>query len=88
MESAKNPTRNSLIRKGCSAAFRSAPQVRQALYDSRLDQLVQPTAAEGLAELLADQGAYEIHDVNAAAQRSMGVERLDQFAMEHLRGVR
>ncbi|MFF1481756.1 xylose isomerase [Streptomyces sp. NPDC058301] len=86
-ESAKNCMRNYLILKERSAAFRSDPQVRQALRDSRLDQLAQPTAAEGLAELLADKGAYEDYDVNAAAQRSMAFERLDQLAMEHLLGV-
>ncbi|MWA08235.1 xylose isomerase [Streptomyces sp. BA2] len=87
-ESAKNCMRNYLILKERSAAFRSDPEVRQALRDSRLDQLAQPTAAEGLAELLADNGAYEDFDVNAAAQRSMAFEHLDQLAMEHLLGAR
>ncbi|WP_371750366.1 xylose isomerase [Streptomyces sp. NBC_01283] len=87
-ESAKNCMRNYLLLKERSAAFRADPQVRQALRDSRLDQLAQPTAAEGLAELLADKGAYEDYDVNAAAERSMAFERLDQLAMEHLLGAR
>ncbi|MEV2256205.1 xylose isomerase [Streptomyces sp. NPDC050147] len=87
-ESAKNCMRNYLILKERSAAFRTDPQVRQALRDSRLDQLAQPTAAAGLAELLADKSAYEDYDVNAAAERSMAFERLDQLAMEHLLGVR
>ncbi|MGB8938998.1 MAG: xylose isomerase [Streptomyces sp.] len=87
-ESAKNCMRNYLILKERSAAFRADPQVDQALRDSRLDQLAQPTAAEGLAELLADKGAYEDYDANAAAQRSMAFERLDQLAMEHLLGAR
>ncbi|MFD4478261.1 xylose isomerase [Streptomyces sp. NPDC058471] len=87
-ESAKNCMRNYLILKERSAAFRADPQVGQALRDSRLDQLAQPTAADGLAELLADKGAYEDYDANAAAQRSMAFERLDQLAMEHLLGAR
>ncbi|UQT61325.1 hypothetical protein M4V62_00380 [Streptomyces durmitorensis] len=87
-DSAKNRMRNSLILKERSAGFRTDPQARQALRDSRLDQLARPTAAEGLAELLGDKGAYEDHDVNAAAQRSMAFERLDQLAMEHLLGAR
>ncbi|MEU3742570.1 MULTISPECIES: xylose isomerase [unclassified Streptomyces] len=87
-ESAKNCMRNYLILKERSAAFRADPQVDQALRDSRLDQLAQPTAADGLAELLADKGAYEDYDANAAAQRSMAFERLDQLAMEHLLGAR
>ncbi|MGW6024309.1 xylose isomerase [Streptomyces sp. NPDC055099] len=87
-ESAKNCMRNYLILKERAAAFRSDPQVRQALRDSRLDQLARPTAAEGLAELLADKSAYEDYDANAAAERSMAFEHLDQLAMEHLLGVR
>ncbi|MFF1696368.1 hypothetical protein ACFVXC_22560 [Streptomyces sp. NPDC058257] len=88
MESAKNRMRNPPILKGSSDALRSAPQVWRAPYDSRPDQPAQPTATEGLAELMAGQGAYENHDVNAAARRPMAVERLDQLAMEHLLGAR
>ncbi|WP_428957261.1 xylose isomerase [Streptomyces sp. cg35] len=87
-ESAKNCMRNYLILKERAAAFRADPEVREALLTSRLDQLAQPTAVEGLAGLLADKGAFEDFDVDAAAQRSMAFERLDQLALEHLLGVR
>ncbi|MDI3387711.1 xylose isomerase [Streptomyces sp. B-S-A8] len=86
-ESAKNCMRNYLILKERAAAFRADPAVRQALRDSRLHELAEPTAADGLAGLLADRSAYESFDVTAAAGRSMAFERLDQLAMEHLLGV-
>ncbi|MGW7067270.1 hypothetical protein ACWGII_18945 [Streptomyces sp. NPDC054855] len=34
------------------------------------------------------QGVYEDYDVNAAAQRPLACELLDQLATEHLLGVR
>ncbi|MFC8509953.1 xylose isomerase [Streptomyces sp. NPDC057411] len=87
-ESAKNCMRNYLILKQRAAAFRSAPEVRAALAASRLDELSVPTAADGLAGLLGDPTAYETFDANAAAERSMAFERLDQLALEHLLAVR
>ncbi|MEV8624603.1 xylose isomerase [Streptomyces sp. NBC_01268] len=87
-ESAKNCMRNYLILKERSAAFRADPEVRAALAASRLDDLAVPTAADGLAGLLADPTAYETFDAVAAAGRSMAFERLDQLALEHLLGVR
>ncbi|MDI3405012.1 xylose isomerase [Streptomyces cavernicola] len=86
-ESAKNCMRNYLILKERAAAFRADPAVAQALRDSRLHELAEPTASDGLSGLLADRGAYETFDVHAAAERSMAFERLDQLAMEHLLGV-
>ncbi|WP_338703037.1 xylose isomerase [Streptomyces sp. Q6] len=87
-ESAAGCMRNYLILKDRAAAFRADPEVQEALRASRLDQLAQPTAAEGLAELLADKGAFEEFDVTAAAERGMAFERLDQLAMDHLLGAR
>ncbi|MGW9451576.1 xylose isomerase [Streptomyces sp. NPDC055632] len=87
-ESAKNCMRNYLILKERSAAFRADPDVVAALDASRLPELAVPTAADGLAGLLADPTAYETFDADAAAERSMAFERLDQLALEHLLGVR
>ncbi|MGW3389428.1 xylose isomerase [Streptomyces cinereoruber] len=87
-ESARNCMRNYLILKERSAAFRADPDVVAALADSRLPELAVPTAADGLAGLLADPTAYEMFDADAAAARSMAFERLDQLALEHLLGVR
>ncbi|KQX50710.1 MULTISPECIES: xylose isomerase [unclassified Streptomyces] len=87
-ESAKNCMRNYLVLKERTAAFRADPDVRDALSASRLPELSAPTAADGLAGLLADPTAYETFDVDAAAARSMAFEHLDQLALEHLLGVR
>ncbi|MEV6792121.1 xylose isomerase [Streptomyces sp. NPDC051320] len=87
-ESAKNCMRNYLILKERALAFRADPAVQEALAASRLDELAQPTAADGVKSLLADRSAYEEFDVAAAAGKSMAFEALDQLAMEHLLGVR
>ncbi|MEU2119606.1 xylose isomerase [Streptomyces sp. NPDC016459] len=87
-ESAKNCMRNYLILKERAAAFRADPDVVAALAASRLPELAVPTAADGLAGLLADPTAYESFDPDAAAARSMAFEHLDQLALEHLLGVR
>ncbi|WP_328896917.1 xylose isomerase [Streptomyces sp. NBC_00236] len=86
-ESAKNCMRNYLILKERALAFRADPAVQEALAASRLDELAQPTAADGVKALLADRTAFEDFDVDGAAQRSMAFEALDQLAMEHLLGV-
>jgi xylose isomerase len=86
--SAAGCMRNYLILKERAAAFRNDPEVQQALRDSRLDELAQPTAADGLQGLLADRGAFEDFDTEAAAARGMAFERLDQLAMDHLLGAR
>jgi xylose isomerase len=80
--------RNYLILRERTAAFRADPEVQEALRASRLDELAQPTAADGLTGLLADRAAFEEFDVEAAAARGMAFERLDQLAMDHLLGAR
>jgi len=87
-ESAKNCMRNYLILKDRAAAFRADPTVQEALTASRLHELAQPTAGDGLKALLADRTAYEDFDATTAATRSMAFEALDQLAMEHLLGLR
>jgi xylose isomerase len=86
--SAAGCMRNYLILKERAAAFRADPAVQEALRASRLDELARPTAEDGLAGLLADRSAFEEFDVNAAAERGMAFEVLDQLAMDHLLGVR
>ncbi|MEV0786779.1 xylose isomerase, partial [Streptomyces sp. NPDC050423] len=75
-ESAKNCMRNYLILKERALAFRADPAVKEALAASRLDQLAQPTAADGVKALLADRSAYEEFDVDGAAERSMAFVRM------------
>ncbi|MFD3456391.1 xylose isomerase [Streptomyces sp. NPDC058691] len=88
--SAEGCMRNYLILKDRAAAFRADPAVQEALKAARLDQLAQPTLAEGetLAGFLADRTAFEDFDVEAAAQRGFAFEQLDQLAMNHLLGAR
>jgi xylose isomerase len=86
--SAAGCMRNYLMLKERAAAFRANPEVQEALRAARLDQLAQPTAADGLEALLADRSAFEEFDVDAAAARGMAFERLDQLAMDHLLGAR
>jgi xylose isomerase len=77
--------RNYLILREKARAFRADPEVRQALHDARVDQLFEPTLAEG--ETIASLRA-EPFDPEAAARRGMAFEHLDQLALEHLYGVR
>ena len=77
--------RNYLILKAKAAAFRSDPEVAQALRDARVDQLALPTLADG--ETIETLRAEDF-DPDAAAQRGMAFERLDQLALEHLYGTR
>lgn len=86
--SAAGCMRNYLILAERARAFRSDPEVRAALAASRLPELALPTAADGLAGLLADRSAFDEFDVDAAARRGMAFEQLDQLALEHLLGAR
>ncbi|MEU3599068.1 xylose isomerase [Streptomyces sp. NPDC006798] len=85
--SAAGCMRNYLILKDRAAAFRADPRVRDALRAARLGELAVPTAADGLEGLLADPSAYELFDTEAAAERGMAFEALDQLALDHLLGV-
>jgi xylose isomerase len=77
--------RNYLILKAKTTAFRSDPEVAAALAAARLDQLYQSTLAEGET---IDTLRGEDFDPDAAAERGMGFEALDQLALEYLYGVR
>jgi xylose isomerase len=80
--------RNYLLLAERARSFRADPDVQAALAASRLPELAVPTAADGLAGLLADRASFEDFDVEAAAKRGMAFEVLDQLAMEHLLGAR
>jgi len=80
--------RNYLMLAERARTFRADPDVQQALRDSRVDELAVPTAADGLAALLADRSSFEEFDPEKAGQRGMALERLDQLALEHLIGTR
>jgi xylose isomerase len=77
--------RNYLILKAKARAFRSDPEVAAALAAARLDQLHRPTLADGET---IDTLRGEDFDPDAAAERGMAFEALDQLALEYLYGVR
>jgi xylose isomerase len=77
--------RNYLILREKVRAFRSDPEVKDALRAARVDQLAEPTMAAG--ETWRDLAADSV-DVAALADRGMAFEQLDQLALEHLYGVR
>jgi xylose isomerase len=82
--------RTYLLLKERAAAFRADPEVQEALAAAGVPQLATPTLAEGetYEDLLADPTAFETFDAEAKGDRSHGVSRLDQLAVEHLLGAR
>jgi xylose isomerase len=77
--------RNYLILRSKARAFRADPEVQQALREARVDELFEPTLGEGET---IEELRVEAFDPEAAAERGMAFERLDQLALEHLYGVR
>jgi xylose isomerase len=84
-DSAAANMRTYLILKDKAAKFRQDPEVQEAIRASRVDELAQPTLAEG--ETWQDL-AKDDFDVEAAAARGFHFTRLNQLALEHLMGVR
>jgi xylose isomerase len=84
-ETARACMRNYLILRDKVAAFRSDPEVAEAVAAARVAELREPTLGDG--ESLEDL-RKETFDAEAAGARGMHFERLDQLAMEHLLGVR
>ena len=82
--------RTYLLLKERAAAFRSDPEVQEALAAAGVPDLAVPTLAEGetLDDLLTDPGAFEDIDPAAKGDRAHGATRLDQLALEHLLGAR
>jgi xylose isomerase len=77
--------RNYLILREKVRAFRSDPEVTEALQAARVPELSLPTLADG--ETWRDVHGFT-PDIEALAERGMAFERLDQLALEHLYGVR
>jgi xylose isomerase len=84
-DSAAACRRNYLILRDKVRAFRADPEVAAALEHAEVADLGIPTVGEG--ESIADLRATS-YDVEELARRSVGLEALDQLAMEHLMGVR
>jgi len=79
-----------LMLKERAAAFRADPQVQAAREAAGVDELAVPTLGEGegFEGLLADRGAFEDFDADAAAARDFGFVRLSELALEHVLGAR
>ena len=84
-ELARACMRNYLILRDKVTAFGSDPQVQAALEAAMVSELDTPTLSAG--EALVDIRG-ETADIEALGARSVGLEALDQLAMEHLLGVR
>ncbi len=82
--------RTYLLLKERAAAFRADPEVQEALAESRVAELTEPTlnVGETYADLLADRSAFEDFDADATGVRGYGFVRLNQLALEHLLGAR
>jgi xylose isomerase len=78
--------RNYLVLREKSRAFRADPDVQQAMADSRVGELSQPTLSQG--EGWAEIEAAAAPDIEALGARGMAFEQLDQLALEHLYGLR
>lgn len=73
-----------------AAAYRADPEVQEAMAAAKVDELSTSTLGEGetLADLLADESAFEKFDPDAVGARGCGFVRLNQLAVEHLMGAR
>ena len=79
-----------LLLKERAVAFRQDPDVQEAMEESGILELGEPTLAEGedLEAFLADRSAYEDLDLTGPSERNYGFVRLHQLAVEHLMGAR
>jgi xylose isomerase len=89
-ESAAANMRTYLLLKERAAAFRTDPDVGDAMAAARVGELSQPTldSGEGYEQLLKDRSAYEDFDPEPPGARGAGFVRLTQLAIEHLLGAR
>jgi|TARA_B110000971_G_scaffold52275_1_gene53026 xylose isomerase len=87
--SASANMRNYLMLKERATAFRSDPEVQEALEASLVPELSVPTVPDGYEGLLSDRSAYEDFDHGAYFDgKGFGFVRLQQLATEHLLGSR
>ncbi|MEV0948279.1 xylose isomerase [Rhodococcus sp. NPDC049939] len=90
-ESAAFNMRMYLLLKQRTEAFRSDPEVIEAMSAARVAELSTPTLGEGetYSDLIADRSAYEDFDAQSYfGGKGFGFVRLNQLALEHLMGAR
>jgi xylose isomerase len=85
-DSAAANMRMYLLLKQRAQAFRADPEVQAALAAAKVVELSQPTlgAGETYTDLLADRGAWEDFDADAAGARGYGFVKLHQLAIDHV----
>jgi len=72
-----------------AAAFRSDPEVQEALRTARIAELSTPTLSpnESWKDIISNDGIANF-DVDTAGAKGYGFVRLQQLAVEHLMGAR
>jgi xylose isomerase len=85
-ESAKANMRMYLLLKERAQAFRADPEVQAALEAAKVTELSTPTLGEGESyeDLLADRGAFEEYDADAAGAQGYHFVKLHQLAIDHV----
>ena len=89
--SARANMTNYLLLKERAEAFRSDPEVQEALAAAKVPELSVPTLSDGESyeQLLADRSAWEEFDAASYfGAKGYGFVRLQQLATEHLLGAR
>jgi xylose isomerase len=89
-ESARANMELYLVLRDRARAFRADPEVQEALAAARVDELSNPTLADGetYEQLLADRTAFEDYDLDTPRTQGYGFARVQRLAVEHLLGAR
>jgi xylose isomerase len=89
-ESARANMELYLILRDRSRAFRTDPEVQEALEASRVGELGQPTLNDGetYQQLLEDRSSLEDYDAGPARTQGYGFARIQRLAVQHLLGAR
>ena len=88
-ESARANMETYLMLRDRARAFRSDPEVQEALEAARVGELSQPTLNDGetYEQLLADRTAFEDFDIDRPRTRGSGFAHLQRLAVQHLLGT-
>jgi xylose isomerase len=89
-ESARANMELYLMLRDRARAFRTDPDVQEALEAARVDELTQPTLNDGetYEQLLADPTAFEDFKLDTPRTQGYGFARLQRLAVQHLLGAR
>lgn len=79
-----------LLLRERARAWRTDPEVQEAMEAAGWGELAQPTLAPGesIADLLADRSAFEDFDAESAGRRGYGFVTLSDLALLHVLGAR